>query len=211
MAATKSRRRSKSKCRPRPSFSAMQSTQAGCLPTGEAGYDPMNDFPPEANCSEPWKVDVVDHPIDEGLTPNGGATMLIINVYDWQGLSSYETPTVECPELFNGTLHRRLVQSFAEYSVWAYYAANFKLAPVGDYKCLVKVVDKDNAGSPDWVDLTAYQIHTLTVKNIGRRLGPHMGRDGHRLYKSHGRGQRWKRMRFDRIHWCRKTLTRDRQ
>jgi hypothetical protein len=132
-------------------------------PTIKPVTNPMDDFSLEANCSEPWKLVVTEFPVDEGLTTNGGATVLVVDVYDWQGPSSHEAPLLECGELFDGTLPATWQQDYAGYSEWMVYISNDKLAPVGDYKCLIKVVDNDNAGSPAWLDLTAYQIQKLSV------------------------------------------------
>jgi len=125
--------------------------------------DPMNDFPPEANCPEPWRIQVNQEPIGQGLTDQGGSTKLTIDVSDWQGKASYAAPAVECPELFDGTLTASWVQDIAGDSRYEVTVENQKKASVGRYKCLVSVVDNENASAPDWLDLTAYYVLSLGV------------------------------------------------
>jgi len=132
-------------------------------PTVKPVTDPMTDFPPEANCPEPWKVDVIDFPVGFGLTDQGGSATIIIDVFDWQGKDSHLAPTVECPELFDGVATAAFVQDFADHTQWEATVTNTKLASVGSYRCLVKVVDKDNLTAPSWLSLIAYQLHTVTI------------------------------------------------
>jgi hypothetical protein len=129
--------------------------------------NPMTDFPPEANCSEPWKVGVTDNPVGTGLTDQGGSATITIDVYDWQGKDSYFAPTVECPDLFDGVATATFKQNLADHTQWEATITNTKLPPVGPYRCLVKIVDKDNLTAPSWLDLTAYQVHIVTVVESG--------------------------------------------
>ncbi len=133
-------------------------------PTTKPVTDPMTHFPPEANCYEPWKVVGNDFPIVQGLTDAGGSTRMTIAVYDWQVPGNYQAPVVECPELFDGSLTSTFWMLGIDGSiVYEVNVENEKLAPEGEYKCLIKVVDNENAGSPAWIDLTAYQVYTLEV------------------------------------------------
>jgi len=132
-------------------------------PTTKPVTDPMTDFPPEANCPEPRKVLSHEEPIDHGLTNEGGATNLIIAVADYQGKDSHLEPAIECPELFDGTLSASFAEDGVGYSSYEVVAENAKLAPAGRYKCLIRVEDNENATSPDWLDLSAYQVHTFEV------------------------------------------------
>ena len=125
--------------------------------------DPMNDFPPEANCFEPWRIETEVAPVGNGLVPQGGEVKLTLDVYDYQGKSSHATPIVECPELFDGAKDAAWISDGSDFSSWEVVLGNEKQAPIGDYKCLVRVVDNENAGSPPYLDLTAYRIVTLTV------------------------------------------------
>jgi PKD repeat protein len=132
-------------------------------PTIKPVVDPMTDFGPEANSPEPWKVAVTEQKVGDGLTTKGGQTSLLIDVYDWQGKTSYAAPVVEVPELFTGSVTAVWSQDFTGYSRYQATVGNTKLAATGTYLCLVKVVDSANTGSPAWLDLTAYQIVKLDV------------------------------------------------
>jgi len=132
-------------------------------PTTKPVTDPMTDFPPEANCSEPWKVDVYASPINGGMTPEGGETQLVMNVYDWQGKDSHGDPVVECPELFDGELPATWVSDGIGFTNYEVTISNAKLADLGEYEVLISVEDNDNATAPAWLDLTAYQILAVSV------------------------------------------------
>ncbi len=127
--------------------------------------DPMSHFPPEANCFEPWKIEVTKTPMGAGLTDVGGMMLLTIDVYDWQGMGSHHAPIVECSDLYNGTVTAYTIGDFGDYSRWGAEISNLKLAPLGNYQCLVSVEDVENSISPSWLDLTAYQVVTVTVTN----------------------------------------------
>jgi len=134
--------------------------------------DPMIDFPPNANCPEPWNVVVTDAPIGQGLTNQGGQTKLKIKVYDRQGKDSHTPPSIECPELWNGLVTGTWVSNGMDPDDYSYYeviVGNPKYAAAGTYKCLVSVEDEENATSPPWLDLTAYQVHDLAVGVAGKQ------------------------------------------
>jgi len=121
--------------------------------------DPMTDFGPGANCSEPWKIDVSGPPIGAG-----GSTVLTIDVYDRQGRDSHYTPMVECPALYLGAYSASHTLDGAGFSRWVVTVDNANGAGIGEYRCLVRVEDKDNdpSGMP-WLDLTAYQVFNVAV------------------------------------------------
>lgn len=137
----------------------------GCwvAPTSTPVDDPMTDFPPSANCDEPWWLDVVEHPFGPGLTDAGGITIVSVDVYDYQGKSSHGPPIIECRDFFDNTLQATYKSDAGNYSHWEFTIENQKLAPAGDYKCLIKVVDETNDTSPSWLDMTAYSILPITV------------------------------------------------
>ncbi len=125
--------------------------------------DPLTDFDLDANCPEPWKLnnDITD--IGDGLTTDGGEAKLSIFVFDWQGKESHAAPVIECPELFDGTKEMVFKADGDGYTQYDITLTNELLADVGEYLCLAKVEDNDNAGAPDWLDLSAYRTVTLTV------------------------------------------------
>ncbi len=132
--------------------------------------DPMIDFPPEANCPEPWNVDGTVIPIGQGLSNLGGSAVLTVDVYDWQGKSTVLPPRIECPELFDGSVTADWKADGTGYTIYEATISNTKLADVGFYKCLVAVEDTENASAPAWLDLTAYQIMLLEVVQFQNSL-----------------------------------------
>lgn len=128
--------------------------------------DPMTDFPPEANCPEPWRIDVTELP-GKGVTSGGGYTVLNIDVHDHQGKYSHLPPKVECPDLFPGKEIAKFISDNNGFSTYQVTVVNWELAPPGQYRCLVSVEDTQNAVSPDWLDLTAYQIFSINVIKSG--------------------------------------------
>ncbi len=131
------------------------------MATNKPVKDPMNDFPPEANCPEPWQLSVSD--AGPGLTDQGDSTKVIVDVYDWSGKNSHSSPMLECPEVFAGTLSAGWTEDGVGYSRYQVSVVNEELAPVGEYTCLIGVEDNENSTAPEWLDLTAYQMLSLQV------------------------------------------------
>jgi len=125
--------------------------------------DPITDFPLDANCPEPWKIEVMEVPIDQGLTEQGGSTELIIDIYDWQGHETHYEPIIECPELFSGTTYGSPQEDLGDHYRYSAIVENSLIAGVGEYGCLISSLDLENDSAPDWLDLTAYQVITLEV------------------------------------------------
>jgi hypothetical protein len=134
------------------------------MPISQPVDDPITDFDTNANCPEAWKIVVTEEPIGEGLTDQGGSVNLIVDVYDWQGKTTYHEPVIECPELFDGALNATWDSDGADYARYEVTISNSKLAPAGTYKVLVVVEANENdpAAKP-WLDLTAYQIRNADV------------------------------------------------
>ncbi|MCX6646257.1 MAG: SBBP repeat-containing protein [bacterium] len=128
------------------------------LPLVQPVEDPLTDFGPEANCPEPWKINAWADPVCVGHQ-----TEVVIDIYDWQGMSTYHAPVVECNELFNGTATATWEKDGPDFSRWRATISNTKLPAPGIYKCLVGVEANENdpIGKP-WLDLTAYQIVNIT-------------------------------------------------
>jgi len=127
--------------------------------------DPMTDFGPEANCPEAWKVVVPQKiPIGGGVKPCGGGIKLVIDIYDWQGKDETHLPRVECNELFDGQVEAVWTEDGAGYTRYEAIVENTNFAPEGDYECLIikEASENDPVGKP-WLDLTAYQITSITV------------------------------------------------
>jgi PKD repeat protein len=133
------------------------------MPINQPVEDPMTDFGDDANCPEPWKIEVTEYPIGEGLTDVGGSTALTIDIFDWLGKETHHEPVLECPELFPGTITGLWIEDGPGYSSWQATLSNTNLAPVGEYRCLIRVEDNENEGSPPFLDLSAYQLVMLEV------------------------------------------------
>jgi hypothetical protein len=119
--------------------------------------DPMTDFPPEANCYEPYRINVTVK--SDTLTDQAGILTLSIAVLDHQDPTSYAKPVIECPEIFDTPpVVFDLGAGNFEVSI-----QNVKKAPAGKYPLLISVEDNQNAGSPSWVDLTGYQVYKINV------------------------------------------------
>ncbi|MFH1676647.1 MAG: hypothetical protein ABIC40_06435, partial [bacterium] len=108
-------------------------------PTNTPVTDPMTDFPPEANCSEPYRLDVSNTSINPIAD-----SKVTIRVYDWQGKTSFAPPVLECPDLFDGTMTATFDSDGAGYTEYSATVSNAKSALDGSYKCLISVEDNDN-------------------------------------------------------------------
>ena len=131
------------------------------LPSKTPVIDPMTDFPPEANCPEPWKIQ--EKLVLNQLFGGGGSVSMHIDVYDRGGAESHFTPRLECPDLFDGTIEATLIDENIEYARYEMTIPNLKKASQDEYVCLISVEDKTN--NPDekpWMDVTAYRVFTIT-------------------------------------------------
>jgi len=130
--------------------------------------DPMTDFGPEANCPEPWKVQVSGN--DLGSAPQVDLT---VDVYDWSGKMSHGPPVLECPELFAGTVSAVWTEDGIGYSRYVATVHNELDPGQGKYRCLVSVGDNENDPvNEPWLDLTAYQVHEINADVLVEQLPP---------------------------------------
>lgn len=140
-------------------------------PTTQPVTNPITDFPPEANAPEPWKVVVNETPIGEGLTNEGGSTILNIDVYSFNSVAF--DVEAECPSLFQGSVKVDTpVTSGSGYSSFHIEISNTKLASPGVYKALIAAKNKVNPTVPEWIDLNAYQIYAVNVMQAGSNQKP---------------------------------------
>jgi len=126
--------------------------------------DPITDFPPEANCPEPYKIEVTLDPVGPGLDLGSGTVDLIIDVYDAVP-ESHDAPVVECPDIMVYPKTAVLEKHYDGYSRYRTFISNISNpSPTeGDFKCLVRVRDSEDPSSEDWLDLTAYAVTEVTV------------------------------------------------
>ncbi len=134
------------------------------MPPGEV-VDPSEDFPDDANCVEPYRIDVE---VASGFGSTAGSTApIIVEVFDHQGLEWIDDVFIEAPDLFEG--QRYLI--FAGYGEDECYRfsgtlTNEKGAPDGEYPLLVRVVDKVEDPNLGLVD--AWQVKSVRV---GQKVG----------------------------------------
>jgi hypothetical protein len=141
------------------------------LPLQSPVDNSTEDFGTNANCPEPWKLDASEiQASGGGLTSGGGQTTIAVNVFDWEGKSTYGSPRIECPELFNTPVFASWIIDGPDYSKFEAQITNSNMAPAGHYRMLIRVEANEN--DPDnkpWLDLTAYQL--LTVEVTGGQPG----------------------------------------
>jgi len=125
--------------------------------------DPVNDFGIDANCPEPWKIETFEEPVGEGLTPLGGETVLNIDVYDRTGKDSHNDPVIEAPYIFMDLKTAEFSEDGDGFTRYEITLTNEMMIGTGYWPCLVRVEDNENAGSPDWMDISAYEICELRV------------------------------------------------
>ncbi len=122
--------------------------------------DPVTDFPPEANCLEPYGL---EFQMSTELTNVPGDTALIqIEIFDHQGIDTVSTVSIECPSLFDGEVYLDYSSQSGDDS-WLFEGiiTNENGASVGSYPALVRAesLESDfNLG-----ELAAYQIEDISV------------------------------------------------
>ena len=137
--------------------------------------NPMTDFGPGANCPEPWKIDIVSDRVFVD-----GKTQLIIDVYDWQGRLTHNQPLIESPELFPEGVWASYMSEGPGYTRYQAVILNDLGGYTDNYRILVSVEAKENETSPEWMELSSYQMHIVEggrliwAKRAGG-LGPDAG------------------------------------
>jgi len=147
--------------------------------------DPIEDFPPDANCLEAYSVTTYAGP---GLSLDPGSwTWVYATVYDRQGFDTIESVRVEIPEVVNGPVEMEWYDTRADGGhVFRLRVENELGVGTGDYPFLVRVVDTaedQNLGPIDawspgilpvregwvtgWVSDKNYDIHHLAVNDTG--------------------------------------------
>ena len=125
--------------------------------------NPMTDFPPDANSLEAWKIELAYEDIDDGITDQGGQGKLVIDIYDHQGPDTINSVEVESLDLMIDPASGSWIADFPGYSRYEAVIENELLAGEGEYLCLISVEDVANDSEKPWLDLTAYQLYTVTV------------------------------------------------
>jgi len=104
--------------------------------------DPVNDFPPDANCLEAYRVEVQ---VGSGMEPVQGSTQPVeIRVFDHQGLETIDSVTIEAPDLFAGKIELEYTEDVGiESHLFSGTLPNTYGAPMGTYPMLIHVVDTE--------------------------------------------------------------------
>jgi uncharacterized delta-60 repeat protein len=120
--------------------------------------DPLADFPPEATCLEPYRLDL--QMIGTLTNEPGDSTGITVEVFDHQGIETVSYVTVECPDLFDGEVELEFAYQSGD-DAWLYYGVitNESGAAPGDYTALVKANSLE-------VDSNLGELATFNVENI---------------------------------------------
>jgi hypothetical protein len=122
--------------------------------------DPLQDFPPEANCLEAYDVGVQ---IGSGLEPvQGSAQPIEIVVFDHQGLATISAVIMEAPDLFDGVVQVEYSEDVgADNFLFSGTLTNEKGAPAGEYPLLIRVIDTEE--DPNLGQVDAYFLYRVQV------------------------------------------------
>ena len=137
---------------------------ASWSPAGKDVIDPVEDFPPEANCMEAYRI-AVNSNIE--FQPNSPSTVPIeVEVWDHQGPGTISTVTIESPDLFTGevelTWSTTTVEDSAIFTGWV---ANELNAGGGEHPLLVRVTDVETDQNLGVVD--AWYVEPVQVTSLG--------------------------------------------
>ena len=120
--------------------------------------NPIQDFPPEANCVEAYKIDLPDYI----QVSAGEMSEVVVEIFDHQGIETISSVTVEAPEIFSGEIPFDFVESTGvESCTYSGEITNELNAVPGNYPILFRVTDKFLDNNHGQVD--AWQIEEVNV------------------------------------------------
>ena len=129
--------------------------------------DPVTDFPPDANCLEPYLLDF--RMLSKLTDQPGGTAEVQVEVFDHQGIDTISTVSIECPSLFDGEVYLNYTSQSGD-DTWLFegvitnqYCLNY-----GPYPLLIKAVS--NESDPNLGELAAYQVEDIVVGNDGNLI-----------------------------------------
>ncbi len=122
--------------------------------------DPVTDFPSDANCLEPYRLDF--QMITELTNVTGDSAEVQIEVFDHQGIDTISTVSIECPSLFDGEVYLDYSSQSGDDS-WFYDGVITNQFGVdnGQYPSLIKAVSTESDSNLG--ELAAYQVKNITV------------------------------------------------
>jgi hypothetical protein len=122
--------------------------------------DPLEDFPPEANCLEAYKISVT---MEDSNSSVGSSTPIWAEVFDHQGFATISTVIWEAPNLQSGVSSLDFVSQTGDDSfLYTGRITNALGAVWGDYPFLIKV--HDNEIDPNLGAIDAWQSGMVHVK-----------------------------------------------
>jgi len=140
---------------------------ASWCPPGVEVTDPVNDFPPEANSMEAYRVDVR---LDRTLGPLvGSAAEVQVEVFDHQGLESIGAVTIEAPDVFSGERALSFSTAMGEESFLFTGIVTNELGPgYGAHPLLVRISDTETDQNLGAID--AWQVAGVRVREGWARI-----------------------------------------
>ena len=122
--------------------------------------DPETDFPPEANCLEPYSLEF--QMITELTNEQGDSALIQIEIFDHQGVDTISTVSIECPSLFDGEVFLSYSSQSGDDS-WLYEGVitNENGVSAGSYPVLVSAISLESDANLG--ELAAYQIEEISV------------------------------------------------
>ncbi len=133
------------------------------MPTGSPPYEVPGDWPISANSLEAYNI-VAD--AGSGLTPEGGQSIVEIQVYDWQGAATVESVTLEAPDLFSGFENAQFVSNEGDHALFTATITNELGATAGEYDILIAA--KDIADDPNLGELKTYFLIPVDVEIVSQ-------------------------------------------
>ncbi len=129
--------------------------------------DPVTDFPPEANCLEPYRLDF--QMFDKLNAVIGDSALIQIEIFDHQGIETVSTVSIECPALFDGEVYLDYTSQSGDDS-WLYQGVitNENGASAGSCPVLVSALSLESDANLG--ELAAYQIADIVVGNDGNLI-----------------------------------------
>lgn len=128
------------------------------LPNPVQNPDVPEDFPPDANALEAYKIEA---DITGAVTQLGGQYEVDLRIYDWQGTNTIGEVLLEAPDIFNGTIVPTFVSDQVLYAVYHATIPNQLSAPIGSYPLLVSSRDLNFTAIVGYT--VQYQIFFLDV------------------------------------------------
>lgn len=125
--------------------------------------NPLEDYPPDANCLEAYKIRVL--PLERELGPAAGSSSPFgVEIYDHQGLDTISSVTIEAPDLFAGAINLAYEMETCDGGfLYTGAISNQNGAGPGNYPLLVRVVDIQEDQNLGPVD--AWQVHQIGIRD----------------------------------------------